>query len=77
MLPVLALVMGVMVLLIVVLPPGLVSLLDLRPGARVGKRMVGKPPLDRDYVELPLVALENTKGIERQVHIMQGTRRSK
>jgi hypothetical protein len=40
--------MGVMVLLIVVLPPGLVSLLDLRPGARVGKRMVGKPPLDRE-----------------------------
>ncbi len=24
-----------------------------------------------NYVELPLVALENTKGIERQIHIMQ------
>ena len=44
--PVLALPMGVMVLTIVVVPPRLMSLLDLRPGARVGERMVGEPPLN-------------------------------
>lgn len=39
--PVLALPMGVVVLLVVIAPPGLVGLLDLWPGARVGERMVG------------------------------------
>src|SRR6266567_6892512 len=52
--PILALAMGVMVLTIVVVPPRLMGLLDLRPGACVGERVVGKPPLDRDYVELSL-----------------------
>src|SRR2546428_8085477 len=44
--PILALTMGVMVLAVVVLPPGLVCLLDLRPGARMGERMVSKPSLN-------------------------------
>ena len=39
--------MGVMVLHIVVLPPGLMGLVDLRPGACVGERMVSEPALDR------------------------------
>ncbi len=49
--PVLALPMGVMVLHIVVLPPGLMGLVDLRPGACVGERMVSEPALDVCYVE--------------------------
>jgi hypothetical protein len=42
----LALTMGLMVLAVVVLPPDLVCLLDLRPGARIGERMVSKPSLN-------------------------------
>jgi hypothetical protein len=48
-----------MVLRIVVLPPGLVGLLDLRPGARVGERMVSKSSLNREQrfcVVLPRLA---------------------
>ena len=44
--PILALAMGVMMLAVVVRPPGLVGLLNLWPGARVGKRVVREPPLD-------------------------------
>ena len=44
--------MRVMMLTVVVFPPRLVSLLDLRPGARVGERMVSEPSLNRDSVEL-------------------------
>ena len=54
--PILALAMRVMMLDVVVLPPRLVSLLHFRPGARVGKRVVGEPALDRDYVELTLAS---------------------
>jgi len=46
--PVLACPVGVMVLRIVVLPPGLVSLLDLWPSACVGERVVSESPLDRE-----------------------------
>ena len=53
--PILARAVGIMVLLIVVLPPGLVSLLDLRPGACVGERVVSKSPLNIRYLELPLM----------------------
>ncbi len=69
--PILACPMGEMMLVIVIGPPGTVCLLHLRPGPRLGKAVVGEPPLDRDYVELPLVALKKIRGIERQVHIMQ------
>lgn len=46
-----------MMLSIVVPPPGLVGLLHLWPVACVGKGIVPKPSVDRDYVELilPLV----------------------
>src|SRR6266567_2229763 len=43
--------MGVMVLTVVVLPPGLVCLLDLRPGACIRERVVSKPFLDVCYLE--------------------------
>ena|SRR3989442_3187133 len=46
--PVLALTMSVMSLNIVVSPPRLMGLLDFWPSARIGERMVGKPPLDRE-----------------------------
>ena len=39
--PVLALPMGVMFFLVVVLPPGLMGLLNLRPGPRIGKCEIG------------------------------------
>ena len=39
--PILALAVGKVVLRVVVVPPSLVSLLKLRPGARVGECMVG------------------------------------
>src|SRR6266852_2156348 len=39
--PVLALPMGVMFFLVVVLPPGLMGLLNLRPGSRIGKCEIG------------------------------------
>jgi hypothetical protein len=53
--PVLALAMGVMMLDVVVGPPCLVSLLNLRPGARIGEGMVGEPSLYIRYLELPLM----------------------
>jgi len=47
--------MGVMMLDVVVGPPCLVSLLNLRPGARIGEGMVGEPSLYIRYLELPLM----------------------
>src|SRR5947209_3176518 len=44
--PVLALPMSKMVLHVVVVPPSLVGLLDLRPGACVGEGVVPKPALN-------------------------------
>ena len=46
--PILALPVGKVSFDIVIDPPGPVRLLDFRPGARVGKGMVSKPPLDRE-----------------------------
>ena len=46
--PVLAGAMGVVMFVVVVVPPGLVSLLDLRPVARVGKCVISEPSLDRE-----------------------------
>lgn len=43
--------MSVMMLTIVIGPPGLMRSLDLRPGARFGERVISEPSLNRDYVE--------------------------
>ncbi len=54
--------MGKMVLAVIVLPPGLVCLLDLWSGARVGKRMVSEPSLNGEQgfrVNLPGLAWVN------------------
>lgn len=46
--PVLTLTVAKVMFLIVVGPPGLVNLLDLRPGPRIGKREIGEPALNRE-----------------------------
>ena len=59
--PILALAVSKVVLRVVIGPPGLMSLLEFRLGARIGKRVVGEPPLDREqglgiiFPRLPLI----------------------
>src|SRR5207247_4712281 len=58
--PILALLVSKVMFGVVVLPPRLVRLLNLRTGARIGEAVVGEPPLDRDYVELTLTSQDSS-----------------
>jgi hypothetical protein len=48
-----------------------VRLLHLVQRGSLVEVVIRQTPHDADYVELPLVDLKNTIGIERQIHIMQ------
>jgi len=59
-------------LMVVILDKTPMSLFCPFPSRHLLKMIITHPSHNRDYVELPLVALSKTIGVERQVHIITG-----